>query len=180
MHLRHRSRLETTAVRGRARALMPLAFAAAAVTLTAACGGAYGATSTPASSASDGAVAPASTELGTILVNGQGQTIYEFAADTGNTSNCDGGCATIWPPVIAPDPLPTSLPDVSGDIGSTTRTDGSKQLTIAGHPVYTYSGDTAPGDTNGQGLELNGGEWNVVSPAGSPVTDEASSSSSTY
>jgi predicted lipoprotein with Yx(FWY)xxD motif len=125
-------------------------------------------------------VATASTGLGTILVNGTGRTVYEFGKDTGSRSTCDSGCAFVWPPVAAPATLPASLPGVSGQLGSTTRTDGSKQLTIAGHPVYTYSGDNAAGDTTGQGIQLNGGVWNVVSPAGAPVTGSASSSSSTY
>ena len=65
-------------------------------------------------------------------------------------------------------------------MGSTTRTDGGRQLTIAGHPVYTYSGDDTAGDTNGQGLQLNGGVWNVVCPAGSRVTGSGSPSDISY
>jgi predicted lipoprotein with Yx(FWY)xxD motif len=125
-------------------------------------------------------VSTASTGLGTILVTSTGRTVYEFGRDTGNMSTCTGGCASIWPPVIAPATLPASLPGVSGQLGSTTRADGGTQLTIAGHPVYTYSGDNAPGDTNGQGLQLNGGVWHVVAPAGTPVTGSGPSSSSSY
>jgi predicted lipoprotein with Yx(FWY)xxD motif len=172
---------------GRRGAWAAVPIALGAVALTAACGGAYGSTSTAASSApvpapggTVGVVATASTGLGTVLVNGTGRTVYEFAKDTGSTSACNGGCASIWPPLAAPATLPASLPGVSGQLGSTTRTDGSRQLTIAGHPVYTYSGDNAAGQTNGQGLQLNGGVWNVVSPAGSPVTGSGSSSSSAY
>jgi predicted lipoprotein with Yx(FWY)xxD motif len=170
--------------RGRRRAWAPVPLALAALALTAACTGPYGGTSSAATpTAADGnaaVVATASTALGTILVDGTGRTVYEFANDTGSTSTCDGGCASIWPPVVAPDSLPAPLTGVSGELGSTTRNDGSRQLTIAGHPVYTYVGDGAAGDTNGQGLDLNGGEWNVVSPAGSPVTERGSSSATTY
>ena len=169
---------------GGRRARLPFALAVSAVTLTAACSaGAYGGTSTAASSAAmpgpagtGAVVATASTGLGTILVDGTGRTIYDFARDTGTMSTCDGSCASIWPPVAAPDALPTSLPGVVGQLGETTRGDGSRQLTIAGHPVYTYAGDKAPGETKGQGIRLNGGVWNVVSPAGAPVTGSASES----
>jgi len=161
-----------------------VSLALATLALTAACSGPYGGTSSAATPAvADGTaavVATASTELGTILVDGTKRTVYEFANDTGSTSTCDGGCASIWPPVVAPDTVPASLPGVSGHLGSTTRPDGSEQLTIAGHPVYTYSGDDAPGDTNGQDLQLNGGVWNVVSPAGSPVSGNGPSSAGSY
>jgi predicted lipoprotein with Yx(FWY)xxD motif len=113
-------------------------------------------------------VATADSSLGTILVDSAGKTLYDFDRDTGTTSTCDGVCAVDWPPVIAPDSLPASLPVVTGELGTTTRGDGSKQLTIDGHPVYTYSGDQ-PGQTHGQGLTLNGGLWSAVTPAGSPV-----------
>jgi predicted lipoprotein with Yx(FWY)xxD motif len=125
-------------------------------------------------------VATAATGIGTILVDGRGRTVYDFANDTGSTSTCDGGCAAEWPPVAAPDPLPASLPGVSGRLGSTTRGDGSRQLTVAGHPVYTFAGDGAPGQTNGNGITLDGGLWTAVAPAGSPLAMGASSGASTY
>jgi predicted lipoprotein with Yx(FWY)xxD motif len=172
----------TTAGRRRARTLIPLAFGTLA--LTAACTGPYGGTSsaaTPTAANPNAAVvATASTGLGTIVVNGTGRTVYEFGKDAGSMSTCTGGCASIWPPVAAPDPVPAALPGVWGQLGSTTRADGSKQLTIAGHPVYTYSGDNAAGDANGQGITLNGGVWNVVSPTGAPVTKPAATSSTSY
>jgi predicted lipoprotein with Yx(FWY)xxD motif len=133
----------------------------------------------PASSRAN-ALGTASTKLGTILVDGRGETVYDFANDTGTRSTCNGACAATWRPVVAPDPLPGSLPGVTGQLGSTTRDDGSKQLTIAGHPLYTFSGDSRPGQTNGQGITLNGGLWNVVSPSGSPVTRDAAPSAPTY
>lgn len=168
---------------GRAWAPVPVALAAVAV--TAACAAPYGGASTTAATqqASQGTaavVSTASTGLGTVVVNSSGRTVYEFGRDTGSTSTCTGGCAAIWPPVLAPATLPASLPGITGPLGSTTRTDGGRQLTIAGHPVYTYSGDGAPGDTNGQGLQLNGGVWHAVAPSGSPVTGMGSPSSSSY
>jgi hypothetical protein len=62
------------------------------------------------------------------------------------------------------------VPGVTGELGATERDDGSAQLTVAHHPVYTFSGDAAPGQTNGQGVTLDGGLWTVVSPAGAPVS----------
>jgi len=154
------------------------------VALTAACGPSYGGTSTAASAGSlpagSGAVVgTAATGLGTVLVDGRGRTVYDFANDTGSRSTCDAECAMDWPPVAAPAILPDRLPGVSARLGTTTRADGSRQLTVAGHPVYTFSGDSGPGQTNGNGITLNGGRWNAVSPAGSPVT-AASSTSTGY
>jgi predicted lipoprotein with Yx(FWY)xxD motif len=171
-----------TSRRGRWAAV---AMATGALALTAACGP-YGGTSTAASSApaatgsATGALATAPSSFGTIVVDDRGRTVYDFANDTGGTSTCTGGCAAIWPPVVAPDPLPGSLPGLSGPLGSTTRSDGTRQLTIAGHPLYTYSGDDAPGQTTGQGVNLNGGVWTVVSPAGSPVTAGAAPAGGDY
>jgi predicted lipoprotein with Yx(FWY)xxD motif len=117
------------------------------------------------------------TSLGKVLVDGRGRTVYVFAKDAPGTSNCDATCAVQWPPVSAPTPLPGSLPGVTGTLGTTTRTDGSAQLTVAGHPLYTFSGDSAAGQTGGQGIRLNGGLWTVVSPAGRPEPHPAGASS---
>ena len=168
--------------RGRRRAgwvTVPLALGA--VALTAACGPSYGGASTAASSGSmagtGAVVATATTGLGTIVVDGRGRTVYEFANDTGTRSTCDGECATDWPPVPAPATVPANLPGVSGRLGSTMRADGGRQLTVAGHPVYTFSGDSAPGQTHGNGITLNGGLWTAVTPAGSAVGAGSTSTS---
>jgi predicted lipoprotein with Yx(FWY)xxD motif len=71
--------------------------------------------------------------------------------------------------VTAPTTIPTSVPGVTAKLGSFTRPDGKKQLTIDRLPVYTFSGDSGPGKTSGQGKNLNGGLWWVVSPAGKPI-----------
>jgi predicted lipoprotein with Yx(FWY)xxD motif len=164
---------------------LPLALGA--VALTAACGPSYGGASAAASSGSMPAtagtgavVATAATGLGTIVVDGRGRTVYEFANDTGSRSTCDGECASDWPPVPAPATLPANLPGVSGRLGSTMRADGGRQLTVAGHPVYTFSGDSASGQTHGNGITLNGGRWTAVTPAGSPVGTGSSSASTGY
>lgn len=156
--------------------------AAAAFTLTAAgCGSDSGgsAGSVPVPLATGHAASAQVTALGMILVDGKGRTIYEFANDKDSRSTCEAVCAATWPYVPAPASLPTSLPGVAGKIGTTTRDDGTRQLTVAGHPVYTFVGDSTPGQTNGQGLNLNGGVWNVVSPVGAPVTNSSPAGAST-
>ena len=144
----------------------------------------YGATTPPAASAAAApatgqAIATQSTSLGVILVDGSGRTLYEFANDTNGTSACTGACAANWPPVAAPSPLPASLSGVTGQLGAITRDDGSSQLTIAGHPLYTFAGDSAPGQTNGQGKVLDGGLWTVATAAGAPVTSASTGGAAT-
>jgi predicted lipoprotein with Yx(FWY)xxD motif len=95
----------------------------------------------------------------TVLTNARGFTLYSFAPDTPTTSKCYGSCAAYWPPVTGTTPASPSLP---GRIGTITRTGGARQLTYNGHPLYTYIGDTAPGQANGNNLNLNGGLWHEV------------------
>jgi predicted lipoprotein with Yx(FWY)xxD motif len=153
--------------------------AAAALAASAACGGGSAGSSSPQAvpTATGDAVSAQPTSLGTILVDGTGKTVYVFANDTTSRSTCTGACSTDWPPVAAPAQLPTSLPGVTGTLGTTTRTDGGHQLTVAGHPVYTFSGDSSPGQTSGQGITLNGGLWTVVLPTGAPDTSPAGAAS---
>jgi predicted lipoprotein with Yx(FWY)xxD motif len=162
---------------GRRVSAMSLAVAALALAAAACSGsapsGSTAAATAPAASATGAAVSTQATSLGVILVDGSGRTVYEFANDANGTSACIGACAANWPPVAAPSPLPTSLPGVTGQLGTITRQDGSSQLTVAGHPLYTFAGDSAPGQTNGQGKTLDGGLWTVSSAAGAPVTAAA-------
>ena len=127
---------------------------------------------------SGGAVAAASTSLGTILVDSQGRTIYQFAIDSPGVSRCTGSCLTYWPIVPAPKSASMSIAGVSAKIGSIKRSDGSRQLTINGWPMYTNAGDTSAGMTSGQGLDASGGLWWVMSPDGQPITSPASTSPS--
>jgi predicted lipoprotein with Yx(FWY)xxD motif len=94
-----------------------------------------------------------------VLANGKGFTLYSFAPDTRTTSKCYGSCAAYWPPVIGSSAAGSGLP---GKTGTIKRTDGSLQLTYNGHPLYTYIGDSAPGQASGNNLNLNGGLWLVV------------------
>ena len=154
-------------------------FAALAV---AGCGGGGGgeATAAPApprtASGGPATVGVATTDLGKILVDSTGRTVYLFKKDTGTKSACSGACASAWPPVRA-----SGKPTV-GDgadaslVGTTTRSDGKPQVTYNGQPLYHYAGDEKPGATNGQGLTGFGAPWWVLSPAGNEVTGQAASS----
>jgi predicted lipoprotein with Yx(FWY)xxD motif len=95
----------------------------------------------------------------TILANAKGFTVYSFAPDTPASSKCYGSCAAYWPPVTGTPAAGQGLP---GTVTTITRTGGSRQLTYNGHPLYTYIGDSAPGQARGNNLNLNGGLWHEV------------------
>jgi predicted lipoprotein with Yx(FWY)xxD motif len=99
----------------------------------------------------------------TVVTNARGFTLYWFAPDTATTSKCTGACAQIWPPVPGP---ATAGSGVTGMLATITRPDGSTQATYDGHPLYTYTADTAPGQANGNGLNVDGGVWHEVTESG--------------
>jgi predicted lipoprotein with Yx(FWY)xxD motif len=105
----------------------------------------------------------ANSGLGMILVDGSGKTLYAFAMDSGTTSACTGGCASIWSPLMASGPASAG----AGVDAAKLSTAPSGQVLYGGHLLYRYSADSAPGDTKGQGL---GGIWHVVAPSGDIVT----------
>jgi predicted lipoprotein with Yx(FWY)xxD motif len=162
-------------------------FAALAVTVAlvlAACGGSStsspsGSGSTPSyggakptTSSSSGAASVVRTKtssLGTFLVDANGRALYLWDADHGSKSTCSGACAQAWPPLTT-----TATPKASGAVkatllGTTKRPDGSREVTYAGHPLYYFAGDTAPGQTTGQGSNGFGAPWWVVTPAGKAI-----------
>jgi predicted lipoprotein with Yx(FWY)xxD motif len=160
----------------RNRWLAPAGLAAAAL-VVAACGsspssgGSGGSGSTPTASSTNAAATSATTTLesgkvgsATVLTNSKGFTLYWFAPDTPTQSKCNGSCATYWPPVSAP---ATAMSGVKGTIGEITRSDGKKQATWNGHPLYTYVSDTKPGEAKGNGLNLSGGLWHDIVLSGS-------------
>jgi predicted lipoprotein with Yx(FWY)xxD motif len=166
---------------GRARLRILLALPAAAVAATAlvACSSA-GASPTPSSSPSSSSspaaaaanTAKTATIAGvTVLTSSKGFTLYSFAPDTPTMSKCNGTCAQSWPPVKGP----VTAAGVTGTFGTIKRTDGSVQATFDGHPLYTFVGDTAPGQNKGNGLNAAGGLWHEITTSG---TAAASSSSS--
>ena len=98
-----------------------------------------------------------------VLTNAQGRTLYWFVPDTPNKSNCNGSCASFWPP--APGPA-TASKGVTGKLATIKRADGSTQATYRGHPLYTYVGDSAPGQAKGNGINLSGGVWHEMTASG--------------
>ncbi len=98
-----------------------------------------------------------------VLTNAQGYTLYWFAPDTPTRSTCNGTCAVYWPPLTG---RPVASAGVTGRVGTIRRSDGTAQVTYDGHPLYTYVGDSAPGQANGNDINLNGGLWYEMAVAG--------------
>ena len=136
-------------------------------------GSAYGGSSSSATAPSSGGGGPsvklASTPLGKVLVDARGRTLYLFEADKGPMSSCGGACASVWPPLTITG-HPTAGPGVTASkLGTTKRSDGATEVTYDGHPLYTFAGDSAPGETSGQGLDDFGAEWYVLSAGGDKI-----------
>jgi predicted lipoprotein with Yx(FWY)xxD motif len=133
--------------------------------------------STASAQAASGSSALKTTTVGgaTVLTNSGGFVLYWFVPDTSAKSNCNGSCATYWPPVKGP---ATAGAGVTGTLGTITRSDGSTQATWNGHPLYTYAADTSPGKATGNGLNESGGVWHEVTLSGAAPASGSSSSSS--
>lgn len=169
-----------------ARCTSLAAIGGASLLLLAACSGGtstyggsstYGGGSSPSQAAHTiGKITVAKTPAGKVLVDPRGRTLYVFAPDSRGHSTCTGSCATYWPSVPGTDAKRVASAAVSATLGSIKRADGSSQLTANGYPVYTYVGDHARGQANGQGSNLSGGRWWVVSPSGVRVTKTVSPS----
>lgn len=162
--------------------LAVLAVAAAAAAGLSACGGGQSGYDAPrvapvdpaASTPQVGTILTANStaKFGTVVVDGQGYTLYRFDNDTARppSSNCAGECATKWPPVLATPGSPLTVEGVAQEtVGTINRPDGAVQLTLAGWPVYRYSGDAQPGAVSGQGV---GGTWAAVTPDGGKVGEK--------
>jgi len=109
--------------------------------------------------------------LGTVLVNGSGRTLYMFVPDHQKRVTCTGGCAAVWPPLKA---KAGAKPTAGGAarkslLGTDKDPSGGRVVTYARWPLYTYVGDTKPGQAKGEALNLNGGLWYVLSPAGKVI-----------
>jgi predicted lipoprotein with Yx(FWY)xxD motif len=152
--------------------LLAVAGVAAVAMSAAACSSSSGTSAgsgTPSSASASGAagsgVALKSAAINgvTVVTNAQGFTLYSFAPDSATASKCTGACAQIWPPVTGP---VTAGQGVTGKLGTITRSDGSKQATYNGHPLYAYTADTAPGQAKGNGLDVDGGVWHEVTASG--------------
>ena len=165
--IRSLTRLE---VRNRLRMLLALLAVAAAAAVLAACsssgasstsGGSSTSTSSPAA-ATSGSLKTTTIGGATVLTSAKGFTLYSFAPDTPAKSNCNGTCAQNWPPVKGP----ATASGVTGTFGTIKRSDGSVQATFDGHPLYTFVGDTAPGQAKGNGLNAAGGLWHEITTSG--------------
>jgi predicted lipoprotein with Yx(FWY)xxD motif len=162
----------------RRRLMLALPAAAAAAAILAACGSSGGSSGSSSGSSSPVAASAASLKTAkiggaTVLTNGQGFTLYSFALDTPTKSNCNGACAKFWPPVKGP----ATASGVKGTFATIKRSNGAKQATFDAHPLYTYAGDTSPGQAKGNGLNLSGGVWHEVTTSGSAPAGSSSSGS---
>lgn len=113
--------------------------------------------------------------FGQIVVDGQGRALYLFAADKTTQSTCYDACATAWPPLLADKGAKIdSMHAASAALtGTTTRKDGTIQVTYNAHPLYYFQGDKNPGEITCQGVVNFGAAWYVVDPNGSPITKTA-------
>jgi predicted lipoprotein with Yx(FWY)xxD motif len=147
-------------------------------------GGGYGGSassgsSSGGSSAASGAdLATSDTSLGTVVVDGHGRTVYVFDKDKAGsgTSACTADCLDNWPAVTTDSASPAA-DGVSGKVGTITRSDGTKQVTLDGLPLYTFAADSHAGDVTGEGVK---GVWWVVAPDGAKITQSAPPSVSGY
>jgi predicted lipoprotein with Yx(FWY)xxD motif len=163
----------------RNRWLAPAGLAAAAL-VVAACGsssssgGSGGSGNSPAAAGATTTLEAKKVGSATLLTNSKGHTVYWFVPDTSTQSKCNGACSHYWPPVPGP---ASAMSGVKGTLTVITRSDGSKQAAWNGHPLYTYIGDTAPGQAKGNGLNLSGGVWHDITLSGSSAPAPSKSSS---
>jgi predicted lipoprotein with Yx(FWY)xxD motif len=155
----------------------PLAVALLAAAACSSGGSSSGSTSSTSASAAGSGSSASSTVIttktssgGSFLTNGAGRAVYLFMADSSGKSNCDGACAAAWPPVIAAGQPTASGGAQASDLSTISRSDGTKQVTYNGHPLYYFEGDTGPGTDKGQGLNGFGALWYLVTPSGSSIT----------
>jgi predicted lipoprotein with Yx(FWY)xxD motif len=146
---------------------------AAVALVVAACGSSGSSASTAASSSTLMTATLGGTK---VLTNSQGFLVYWYSLDTKTTSKCTGSCAIDWPPVQGP---ATAAAGVTGTLGTITRSDGTKQATYDGHPLYTYIGDTAPYRAKGNALERSGGRWHEMTVSGAIPAASSSATSAT-
>lgn len=149
--------------------------------LTVAACGTTQASSPPASSSPSASVVQAThnAKLGEILVDSKGNALYELVSPQGAPLPCTGSCNSIWPPLLLAKGLssPKAGSGVSGQLGLAHGSANSRQISVGGIPLYTYSGDSGPGQVNGEGIRSFGGVWYAVGPDGAVVKGSSSSSS---
>lgn len=108
--------------------------------------------------------------LGEILVNSEGRTLYAFSGDDAKESTCEGACEKAWPPLLIAEGEPHPSNGTSGaKLGTIDRADGTRQVTYAGQPLYSYTGDKSPGQATGDGASAFGGTWSALKASGAPA-----------
>ncbi len=147
-------------------AALGLGLASCASNSSAGYGGSGGSTSAPGTSSAATVATAKVGDLGTVLVNSDGFTLYLFENDTGSTSTCVGTCAGTWPALTTSGDAAASGGADDSMLGTTTRDDGTTQVTYNGHPLYVYSGDSAAGEANGEGIS---NVWYAVTTQGTPA-----------
>jgi predicted lipoprotein with Yx(FWY)xxD motif len=163
---------------------LPLAGAAVLVAACSSGGGSSSSSSAPASSASSAAAGGSSSMTVDVhssngksfLTDSSGRSLYLFASDTSTKSTCSGACATAWPPLTAKGVPAAGTGATASDLGTITRSDGTKQVTYDRHPLYYFSGDSAAGQTNGEGINGFGAPWYLVAPSGQQITSLSAAS----
>ncbi len=105
-------------------------------------------------------------KVGPVLVDSKGFTVYDFHKDKGTASSCYGACAAAWPPLTTEGAPQTGEGAMSSKLGTTKRRDGTTQVTYAGHPLYTFVGDTKPGEANGNDTSAFGAQWYALKASG--------------
>ena len=147
--------------------IIAVAALSAAVLVAAAVGNARSASTSQASKGTR--VALGKTPLGSVLADARGRTLYLFAKDKHGRSSCYGACAAYWPPLLSSAKPRPGRGVRASLLGLAKRTDGKRQVTYAGHPLYRFSGDTKAGETTGEGLTDFGGAWDAIAASGRAV-----------
>jgi predicted lipoprotein with Yx(FWY)xxD motif len=119
------------------------------------------------------------TALGQVLVNSKGRTIYLFMKDKNGKSACNGNCAGFWPPLISRGKPTVGHGLKASLVGTTMRSNGSRQVTYNRHPLYTFALDKQGGQTKGEGNLAFGARWYAVSAKGTAVVKKAPATTST-
>jgi predicted lipoprotein with Yx(FWY)xxD motif len=156
-----------------------LAVVLGAALLTAACSSSGSSSSSSAAGTASPAAAAAGSGLvittksgsaGAFLTDGSGRAVYLWVKDGKDSSACSGACAGAWPPVTTTGAVTASGSVNKADLSTITRSGGAKQVVYDGHPLYYFSGDSGPGQVNGQGSDGFGAKWWLVDPAGTSIT----------
>jgi predicted lipoprotein with Yx(FWY)xxD motif len=144
-------------------------------------GGAYGgsgggettkaASSEPTSGGTVAVVSATTTKLGKVIVDAKGFTLYDFHKDKGGKPTCYGACENAWPPLATGGKPQAGEGAMASKLGTTERKDGTLQATYAGWPLYTYAGDSKPGETNGNDVSAFGAQWYALLPNGEEPAD---------